>query len=160
MSNYYSNNTHVNIKWKILEKNENEQAIIVRYWTDMVSQEDLRNASENLPDGTPVRCVTDYNINIWHHLESEEEVQKHIEQCAPVAYFALKHKVKDPNRDSSLSIIDKMMNKTNEILVDSTPPKRPEPPKQENNQSNKELTDEEIEKLLESITSKDNNKES
>ena len=48
-----------------------------------------------------------------------------------------------------------MMNKTNEILVDSTPPKRPEPPKQENNQSNKELTDEEIEKLLESITSKE-----
>ena len=77
MSNYYSNNTHVNIKWKILEKNENEQAIIVRYWTDMVSQEDLRNASENLPDGTPVRCVTDYNINIWHHLESEEEKNHH-----------------------------------------------------------------------------------
>ena len=39
-----------NIKYKIIETYEDTKSITVRYWTDNISEEELRVDAENLPD--------------------------------------------------------------------------------------------------------------
>ena len=79
--------------YKIIEANEEEQSITVRYWTDFLSEEELAADNNRNPDGTPVRCRTDYNFNIWDNTKTTEEIEKMIVSSFPREWFLLKYEI-------------------------------------------------------------------
>ena len=135
----------INIKYKIISVDESEQSILVRYWTDFLSEEELAIDDQKNEDGTPVRCRTDFNFNIWENVNTEEDLHNMISTHAPIDWFKLQYKVKNPNFDSSLPIVKNLLNKTHEKEIDLTVKIA---------EAEKELTDDEIDKLLEQLTAK------
>ena len=133
----------INIKYKIISVDESEQSILVRYWTDFLSEEELAIDDQKNEDGTPVRCRTDFNFNIWENVNTEEDLHNMISTHAPIDWFKLQYKVKNPNIDSSLPLVKNLLNKTHEKEIDLTV-----------KIAEKELTDDEIDKLLEQLTAK------
>ena len=81
------------IKYRIIDVNESEQTITVRYWTDFLSEEDLAYDANRNPDGTPVRCRTDYNFSLWDMYKTEEDIEKMIINSIPIDWFKLQYKV-------------------------------------------------------------------
>lgn len=140
----------INIKYKIISVDESEQSIVVRYWTDFLSEEELAIDAQKNEDGTPVRCKTDYNFNIWDSVKTEKDLDKMITSYAPIEWFKLQYKVKNPDIDNtingSLLVVKGLLNKTHEKEVELN----------KNNSSNElnELSDEDIEKLLSEILEK------
>jgi hypothetical protein len=144
------------VKYRIIELDETQHSIVVRYYTDEISEFDLatsyiidennNNVLQTRPDGTPVRCQTDYNINIWNFpAPSEEEIKKIIEQSVPYDWFRLKIAVKNPNIDTSLSNVSSIMN----VEFTATKPS--------NVTIQTEMTENEIESLISSILNSSSN---
>ena len=104
--------------YKIIEANEDDQSITVRYWTDFLSEEELAADNNRNPDGTPVRCRTDYNFNIWDNTKTTEEIEKMIVSSFPREWFLLKYAVKTPNIDHTttgrMRGVASLLNKTHE----------------------------------------------
>ena len=104
--------------YKIIEANEDDQSITVRYWTDFLSEEELAADNNRNPDGTPVRCRTDYNFNIWDNTKTTEEIEKMIVSSFPREWFLLKYAVKTPNIDHTttgrMKGVSSLLNKTHE----------------------------------------------
>ena len=106
------------IKYRILSINPEEHSLVVRYFTDMMTEKDL--ASEFNPDGSitltsngyPTRCRTDCNLTIYNTNDvSSEAFKTQILNNAPIAFFNLKEKVKDPSIDTSMSSVKKLVGK-------------------------------------------------
>lgn len=80
------------IFYRVLEVNEGDASIVVRYWSDELSERELSSALDETSD-TPVRCKTDYNINIWEEMD-DGELHDFIMASAPVQWLELKGKTK------------------------------------------------------------------
>ena len=104
--------------YKIIEANEEEQSITVRYWTDFLSEEELAADNNRNPDGTPVRCRTDYNYNLWDNKKTTEEIEEMIVSGFPREWFLLKYAVKTPDIDHTttgrMKGVASLLNKTHE----------------------------------------------
>lgn len=120
----------MNLKYRIISVDTNEHSIIVRYFTDIVTEEMLAteldrhgNAILN-EDGFPTRCRTDYHINIFDvPAPSGEELAKIIRYNAPVDWLRLKEQVLDPDVDTSLSNVGDMLNVVGTVdMTITTPP--------------------------------------
>lgn len=109
------------IKFKIIEIHPDQHSMVVRYWTDMFSQDDLASSIsfdndgnkiiDRREDGTPARCQTDMNINIWQvPAPSSNAIIQIANNSAPYDWFALKHAVADPAVDTSLANVAAIMN--------------------------------------------------
>lgn len=105
----------MNIKYKILSVDTSEHTIIVRFYTDIITEEKL--ASFKNPDGTPIldengkipKCRTDYNICIWAiPIPEGEELEKLILRHAPIDWLALQEQLLTSSVDMSnvMSLID------------------------------------------------------
>lgn len=81
------------INYRILSADESECSIVVRYWTDLLSEKDL-SIDPKEPNDVPLRCRTDYNLNIWDASLSEDQIHDFILSNAPIAWFELKHTAK------------------------------------------------------------------
>ena len=107
---------HFDIKYKIVEIDEQNQLMVVRYWTDWLTEEELAIDSNRKPDGTIVRCKTDYTINIWDHMKTQEDIENVILNTIPVDWFKLQYAVKTPEIDHTvngrLSHLKNLVNKT------------------------------------------------
>ena len=112
---------YLNIKYKIVEIDEAGQLMVVRYWTDWLTEEELASDSNRNPDGTPVRCRTDYSINVWDSLRNEKDIHDFIINTMPIDWFKLQYVVKNPNIDHTvngrLSHIKDLLNKTFEKKI-------------------------------------------
>jgi hypothetical protein len=91
------------VYYKIVEVDEKEQLMVVRYWTDFLTEEELAVDSNRRPDGTPVRCRTDYSITIWDNIRTKEDVETLIINTIPVDWFKLHYTVKTPNIDHTIN---------------------------------------------------------
>ena len=104
--------------YKIIEANEDDQSITVRYWTDFLSEEELAADNNRNPDGTPVRCRTDYNYNLWDNKKTTEEIEEMIVSGFPREWFLLKYAVKTPDIDHTttgrMKGVASLLNKTHE----------------------------------------------
>lgn len=105
------------IKYKILEVNESERSIVVRFYTDILTEEKLasfRNADGSAiteQDGSIKQCRTDYHINIWQvPTPTGEELHNLILSHAPVAWFELQEKILNPSIDTSMSSLEALIN--------------------------------------------------
>lgn len=106
------------VKYRIIEKYPEEHSIVVRFFTETLSEEELavdKNSGNVIrrQDGTPARCRTDLNINIFQvPAPVGEELHNLILNNAPVAFFELQEKIKNPNIDTSLKSVDDIFDKT------------------------------------------------
>jgi hypothetical protein len=87
------------IKYKIIEVNEAEHSIVVRYYTDKIAEEDL---ASDILDGVIRRCRTDYSMDLPIPAPIETELHNFIMDRAPVSWLNTKESVLDPMIDTSL----------------------------------------------------------
>jgi|TARA_R110000824_G_scaffold79512_1_gene200262 hypothetical protein len=98
------------IKYKIIKSTPDEHSVVVRFYTDTISEEALaiRDAGTGeillKEDGTIQSCRTDYNITLWDTPTlTGEALEKVIMRHAPTKWFELLGKVSDASVDTSLS---------------------------------------------------------
>lgn len=107
------------VKYRIILVDPEEHSIVVRYFTDKVTEEMLAtefdsNGNPVLTEaGYPTRCRTDYHINIFQvPSPSQEEIVKIINYNAPYEWLNMQEQINDPDIDTSLSDIVGLVNTT------------------------------------------------
>jgi len=113
----------MNVKFKIIETDLSQHSIVVRYYTDYFTEDNLASSFttgssgeqiiDRRPDGSPVRCITDCNINVWktNPPPIEEDLIELAKQSAPYDWFKLRYDVLNPNVDTSLSSVTSLLGK-------------------------------------------------
>ena len=98
------------IKYKIISTNPADHGIVVRFYTDTISEEDLavRNPDTGEiildDDGNIGACRSDYSITLWDTPAlTGEALEDMIVLHAPVQWFELLGKIADASVDTSLS---------------------------------------------------------
>lgn len=98
------------IKYKIIKVTPADHGIVVRFYSDTISEEDLAirdPATGEITldaDGNIESCRTDYSITLWDAPTlTGEALEKEIMSCAPTQWFELLGKVSDASVDTSLS---------------------------------------------------------
>ena len=100
----------MNIHYRIVKVDPAAHGIVVRYFTDKVTEMDLANSLN--PDGSvilnadgyPLSTRTDVMMSIYDTpAPSNEELEKRIMLNAPVDWLKLQEDIKDPNVDTKLS---------------------------------------------------------
>lgn len=113
------------MKYKIIEVNENDHQIVVRFYSDTISEESLaasfHDSGELIgqimrrPDGTPMRCRTDVAITLWDAPATTEMIQKRIAEVAPYSLFKIWEAVANPAIDTSLAAANSTLNQEFEL---------------------------------------------
>lgn len=98
------------IFYKVLLVDEPDGSILVRYWTDKLSEKELSMDPEETLD-VPTKCYTDYALHLWNPQMSEQELHEVIRQQAPIQWFELQEKIKDPTIDTSLDMAQDLVGK-------------------------------------------------
>lgn len=131
------------IHYKIVEVWPDDHLIVARYWTDIITEEFLASTQEKLEDGSPVRCRTDVALSIPIPAPDESGLEAFLLSNAPSAFLKTLEDVQNPEVDTSMSSILAIKGKkyTGEKISEM------------NETNQKELTEEEIQKLIESVMS-------
>ena len=136
------------MKYRIISLDHKENSAIIRFYTDTINEDflassfDINNNIVRTDVGYPERCRTDVNITFYNHESTPEELDELIKSHAPVTWFELQEKIIFAN--NTLNIHHLEVGK--EVEFESIIPEIPE--------INEALTDEEIDKLLEQLTTK------
>lgn len=101
----------MNLKYKILSIDEQEQSMVVRFYTDKITEMmvAVRDGQGNIPvdaEGKPLRCRTDMNITFGDAANRPKGAALEayiIKRFAPWTFLDMKEKVADPQVDTSLS---------------------------------------------------------
>ena len=97
------------ISYKILSVNQNDASIVVRYFTDFLSEQELAGR-------------TDYNLTLWNLNMSENELHDYILTNAPMDWLQLKESVINKKINTQLlSNIQKSIGVIKSGII--TPPK-------------------------------------
>ena len=123
----------MHIKYKILGYSADEHTVVVRYYTDVTTEEDLASVDPvsgeiiRHSDGSVQTCRTDVNITLWDvPALTGDDLAVLISRQAPKEWFDLMEKVKDPAIDTTLSVIQGMVGV--EFVAAIPPPEPPVPP--------------------------------
>lgn len=141
----------MNIHYRVVEVWPDNHSIVVRYWTDNVTEEYLRADDNRKPDGSPWRCRSDVSLTFPIPAPEGEELDKWIKKNAPVAFLETQEKVLDPYTDTSLSHIAEGISGSTSVEELKTIVESEVKANIESSSADKPLTDEEIEKLINSI---------
>lgn len=97
----------MDIKYKIIEKNASEHSIVVRFYTDVLSESDLTSNEQELRDveingvmvprwfpktrhdGSPVRCRTDYSMTLPIPAPTGDALRIFILTRAPMSWLKM-----------------------------------------------------------------------
>jgi len=149
------------VKFRILDKDVNQHSIVVRYYTDILSEDSLATSFvvdsdgntiiDRGPDGTPKRCQTDYSINIWDVSATQpgantDIIFQQINNSAPYDWFDLKEQIVDANVDTDMFVVDSLIGQVREAVR----PIRLEPIIAN---ANANISDSEIEQLIQALIS-------
>lgn len=96
------------IKYKIIELHPEQHSIVVRFYSDDITEEMLATQTSQ---GKILRCRTDYNIDLPIPAPEGFELEKFIFSRAPTDWLELQVKVLDPNVDTSLSTLVPLIDK-------------------------------------------------
>lgn len=114
----------MSVKFKILSVDANNHSMVVRYFSDLVTEDNLATEfnldGEIVRDsnGSPVRCRTDYNIEIAEYPSpSKDRLIEIISTYAPKSFFDKYVHVANTEVDTSLSAGVSMINEVN-LIVD------------------------------------------
>jgi len=103
----------MNIHYKIVEAWPSDHLIVVRYWTDKLSEEFLASDSNRKEDGTPVRCRSDVSFTLPVPAPTGISLEKIILMNAPKVWLQTLEDVENPDIDTSLSEIKNMVGVVN-----------------------------------------------
>jgi hypothetical protein len=145
------------IKFKIMEVLPEQHSMVVRYYSDVLTEDSLAisfnpdGSIARRPDGSPQRCQTDYNFNIWqtNPALSQDDIKRIANDGAPYDWFKLKHDILDPNIDTSLSAVSSLISQE---FVAQKPISVVELAMQNETQENADI-ESEIQKIIDSLTS-------
>lgn len=132
------------LKYKIVEMWPDNHQIVVRYYTDTISEEELRSNPANKEDGTPVRCRSDVAINVPIPMPPLKELEELIWKNCPTDGLKRLEDIKNDAIDTSMKKLKTRIGK--EKTIDGKKLEELRKPKEAEHK--KPLTDEEIKKLL------------
>jgi hypothetical protein len=153
----------MNIHYKIVELWPDDHLVVARFWTDSISEMDLASGPDLKADGTPVRCRTDVSISLPVPMPTDpEELDKIIKVAGPIVWLKTLEDVKNPNVDTSLDHVVNMLNVPRTTTIDEITgimktiayPDRPADPSPQ--EEHKDLSDDEIQKLIDAVNAKTN----
>tara|TARA_R110000744_G_scaffold379311_1_gene497024 strand:+ start:574 stop:945 length:372 start_codon:yes stop_codon:yes gene_type:complete len=114
----------MHIKYKIIGFSTEEHTIVVRYYSDVTTEEDLAvrdvDTGEIIrhSDGSVQTCRTDVNITLWNvPALTGSDLDKFISRQAPKQWFEILEKIKDPAIDTTLSNIKDMVGEEREVVI-------------------------------------------
>jgi hypothetical protein len=93
----------MNLLFKIIEVHPQQHSIVVRFFTDKITEDML--ATQRDVDGTILRCRTDYNIDLPIPSPTGDALDELIASKAPRSWLETMEAVQDPSVDTSLSDI-------------------------------------------------------
>lgn len=96
----------MNLKYKIVEVNTNEHSIVVRFYTDIITEEML---AVDVLDGIIRRGRTDYSIDLPFPAPTGDALAEFIVSRAPVGWFTTQEAVLNPILDTSLSSVAELV---------------------------------------------------
>lgn len=137
----------MNVNYKIVEVWPQDHLIVARYWTDVLTEEMLASNDLRKEDGTPVRCRSDVSITLPVPEPDEKELEKLIELQAPINWLKTLEDVIDPTVDTSMALTKSLLNVTKTKTMDEIQALLA------GQQSSNTLTDDEIQKMIEKISS-------
>jgi hypothetical protein len=88
----------INVSFRILNTNSKESSLLVRYWTDTITENVLATSIDVngdimlTPNGWPISTRTDYNLNIYNSDYSYESILENIKNACPISFFMLNEK--------------------------------------------------------------------
>jgi hypothetical protein len=107
--------------YKIVEAWPEDHLIVVRYWTDIITEEFLAQPdSTPMADGSPNRCRSDTTFTLPVPTPTGEELDKLISSGGPVEWLKLLESIHDPSIDTSLNDIKNMIGVVKEADISST----------------------------------------
>lgn len=148
------------VKYRIIDVDSVQHSITVRYYTDLLTEDSLATSFnidgtiQRDSNGYPLRCQTDYHINIWKTTPppTENEIREIANSSAPYDWFKLKHDILDPNVDTSLSQIHSLIGKEFTAIRPVAPN-----PVVEISANTSDLNDDDIHKLINNIINSSDN---
>lgn len=105
----------MNIYYKIVEVWPDSHSMVVRYYTDIVSEESLASDSNVRDDGSPVRCRTDVSISVPVPEPTEEDVKNLAMRNIPYKFLKFREDVMTGNIDYSMANTNALLNVENVI---------------------------------------------
>lgn len=116
------------LKYKIIEVNDVDHTFVVRYYTDLITEENLHTQKDE--QGNILRCRTDYNILMPVPALSGAELDAFIVARAPKDWFAaLEHNLQNPSTPPLSQTLLAEVNKEkvgDEIVITPPAPQVPE----------------------------------
>lgn len=119
----------MNIKYKIIKIDPKEHCIVVRFYTDILTEEKLSAilTVEGLPvldeNGKVKQCRTDVNLALWQvPAPTGKELEDYILKNAPIAWFKLQEQILDPNVDTSMSDLMPLLGIENTVTAQESVP--------------------------------------
>lgn len=95
------------MRYKIVEVNAAEHSIVVRYYTDAITEESLISQTDG--EGNILRCRTDSSITLPIPTPTGQALEDFITARAPVAWLQTMEAVKDKAVDTSLASISELV---------------------------------------------------
>jgi hypothetical protein len=138
----------MNIHYKIVELWPDDHLIVARYWTDNITEEMLASDTNRKEDGTPVRCRTDVALNLPVPTPPVNDVDILVKRNVPLSWLKMMESKLDPDIDTEVDHINDLLN------IKKTAPEEEMvlPPPLIAKELSKELSEEDIQKLIENIT--------
>jgi hypothetical protein len=133
----------MNLHYKIVEVWPQDHLVVIRYWTDVLSEEFLASNDIRKEDGTPERCRSDVSITLPIPAPEGAELEKLLISYAPLDWLKTMEKIQAPEIDTSMGGIMEL--KDASFTVDIS--------KMETQFDT--MTDEEIQEMIDKITSND-----
>lgn len=132
----------MNLHYKIVEIWPQDHLVVVRYWTDVLSEEFLASDDSRKDDGTPWRCRSDVSITLPVPAPEGADLEKFLVSFAPLDWLKTLEKVQAPDIDTSMSNIMKLKDAT--FTADTS---------KINADFDTTMTDEQIQEMIDKITS-------
>lgn len=109
------------IKYKIVELYENDRTMVVRYYTDILSEKDLESVPNPDDPTKPLRCKSDVSLSIPLPEPTQAELEKLILRNAPIAGLEVLEKIKMEPQTAVLTtvplLVDVEVSKTKEEIA-------------------------------------------
>jgi hypothetical protein len=149
----------MNIHYKIVELWPDDHLIVARYWTDLISEESLASDANRKDDGTPIRCRSDVSINLPTPMGTTEEIENLVKINAPSVWLKMLEDVQNPNVNTALDAVVGLLGvskTTNLDEIGEIVASKLQPKAVDNADEFKELSDDDIQKLIDAVSAKSN----
>jgi len=98
----------MNLHYKIVEVWPQDHLVVIRYWTDILSEEFLASDEARKDDGTPWRCRSDVSVTLPIPAPEGAELEKLLISYAPLDWLKTMEKIQSPEIDTSMDGIMKL----------------------------------------------------